>query len=159
VAVVIGVLFLLPGLLTICLGKQLFRPRTLVIEPRGVCWDDPRGKPWAVAWPELAAVSISKHTAVEVKVPTLSERIAQATAEKMVGESALVRLDLFPADAGFATRHPEMAHLWGRQEIAGYRLPLGRNVKFIPLIEQAMVRFAPHIYRGVQATEGFMGLT
>jgi hypothetical protein len=38
-------------------------------------------------------------------------------------------------------------------------LPLGSNVRFIPVIAGAMGRFAPSIYRGVNATEGFMGLT
>jgi hypothetical protein len=53
-----------------------------------------------------------------------------------------------------------MAHLWERQGVQnGYRLPLGSNVNFIPTIAAAMGRFAPHIYRGVNATEGFMGLS
>jgi hypothetical protein len=41
----------------------------------------------------------------------------------------------------------------------GYRLPLGNKAQLVPVVEQAMVRFAPGIYRGVIATEGFMGLT
>jgi hypothetical protein len=32
-------------------------------------------------------------------------------------------------------------------------------VKFIPVIAGAMGRFAPALYRGVNATEGFMGLS
>lgn len=32
------------------------------------------------------------------------------------------------------------------------------NVAFIPAIAQAMGRFAPSSYRGVNATQGFMGL-
>ena len=159
VAIVIGVLFLVPPLLLLGLSKQLLRPRRLVFEAAGIRWDDPQGKPWAVGWHELAAVAISKHSAIQLP-QTTSERIAGATTEKLLGERAHVRLDLYPADPGFPGRHPQMAHLWGRQEVTnGYRLPLGANVRFIPLIAQAMVRFAPSIYRGVVATRGAMGLT
>ena len=53
-----------------------------------------------------------------------------------------------------------MAPSWGRQGVTGgYRLPLGNKAKLVPVIEQAMAQFAPGIYRGVVATEGFMGLT
>ena len=158
VAVVIGVLFLLPAVLTIAFGKQVFRPRKLVLEPGGIRWDDPRGAPWAVAWHELGAVSISKHSPLEVP-QSVNDRIVGAATDKVLGERAHVRLDLFPADRGFADRHPQMAPLWGRQGVSGYRLPLGNKAQLVPVIEQAMVRFAPGIYRGVVATEGFMGLT
>jgi hypothetical protein len=71
-----------------------------------------------------------------------------------------VRLDFHPVDPSFAGRHPELAHLWERQGVQnGYRLPLGGNVQFIPEIASAMARFAPGIYRGVNASEGFMGLS
>jgi hypothetical protein len=155
VAVIIGVLFLLPAVLTIAFGKLVFRPRKLVFEPGGIRWDDPRGSPWAVAWPELAAVSISKHRALRV-----NDHLTQAATDKVLGERAHVRVDLFPADPGFAQRHPQMAHLWNHQDATGgYRFPLGVNTQLVPVIEQAIVRFAPGIYRGVIATEGFMGLT
>jgi hypothetical protein len=159
VAVVIGVLFLLPAVLTIAFSKQVFRPRKLVFEPGGIRWDDPRGAPWAVAWHELGAVSISKHSPLDLP-QTVNDRIVSAATDKMLGERAHVRIDLFPADRGFPERHPQMAPLWGRQGVAGgYRLPLGNKAQLVPVIDQAMTRFAPGIYRGVVATEGFMGLT
>jgi hypothetical protein len=155
VAIIIGVLFLLPAVLTIAFGKLVFRPRKLVFEPRGIRWDDPRGAPWAVAWHELATVSISKHRALRV-----NDHVVHAATDKVLGERAHVRLDLFPADRGFAQRHPQMAHLWGLQGLTGgYRFPLGINAQLVPVIEHAIARFAPSIYRGVITTEGFMGLT
>jgi hypothetical protein len=159
VAVVIGVVFLLPTLLVVGMSKQLFRPRKLVFEPQGVRWDDPQGKPWAVAWHDLAVVAISKHSAM--KTPqTLNDKLVEAATDKMLGERAHVRLDLYPVHPGFAQHQPNMAHLWERQGVKhGYRLPLGSNVKYIPIIDQAMRMFAPQVYRGVQATEGIMGLS
>jgi hypothetical protein len=158
-AVVIGVLFLLPALLVVAFARQVFRPRKLVLEPGGVRWDDPRGNPWAVAWPELAAVVISKHSPMQVPM-SADDRIVNAATDKVLGERAHVRIDLYPADPGFAQRHPQMNPLWGRQGVAGgYRLPLGNKADLVPVLDQALRRFAPGAYRGVVATEGFMGLT
>jgi hypothetical protein len=158
--VVVGALFLLPAILTIAMRKKAFRPRRLVFEPAGIRWDDPQGAPWAIPWRELAAVSLSKHTPMEVGVETVSDKLVGAAADKIAGERGHLRLDLFPADPGFAGRHPEIAHLWQRQGVQqGYRLPLGSNMQFIPQIAAAMGQFAPQIYRGVNATEGFMGLS
>lgn len=163
IAVVVGVLGLallsLP-VATIVRRDKVFRPRLLVIEAAGLRWDDPKGAPWAVPWSELAAVSISKHTPAQVGPESISDKLVSAASDRIAGERAHVRLDIFPADPGFAGRHPEMAHLWERQGVRnGYRLPLGGNVDFIPTIAAAMGRFAPHVYRGVEATEGFMGLS
>lgn len=159
VGLVFGVLFLIPAVFVVIKKDKVFRPRSLVFEPQGLRWDDPRGAPWAVPWGELAAVAISKHTPMQTP-ESLSDKISGAATEKMLGERAHVRLDFYPADPVFAGRHPELAHLWERQGVqGGYRLPLGSNVKFIPLIAQAMAQFAPNIYRGVQKTEGVMGLS
>jgi hypothetical protein len=159
IGLVFGVLFLLLPILLIAKARKVFRPRKLVFEPAGIRWDDPQGAPWAVPWSELAAVSISKHSAMEVD-HSLQNKIVSGATDKVLGERAHVRLDLYPADPTFPGRHPEMAHLWERQGVqGGYRLPLGSNVKFIQLIAQAMGRFAPQIFRGVNATEGFMGLS
>jgi hypothetical protein len=158
-AVVIGVLFLLPALLVVAFAKQVFRPRKLVIEPGGIRWDDPQGLPWAVAWPELAAVSISKHSRMQVPM-SANDRLVRAATDKALGERAFVRIDLYPADAGFAQRHPQMNPLWGRQGVAGgYRLPLGNKADLVPVIDRALRRFAPGAYRGVVATEGSLGLS
>ncbi|MPZ82914.1 MAG: hypothetical protein GEV28_21965 [Actinophytocola sp.] len=158
-AVAIGALFLVPAMFVVAKRDKVFRPRRLVFEPAGIRWDDPQGAPWAVPWAELAAVSISKHVPVELN-QSVSDKIAGAATDKIAGERAYVRLDLYPADPGFAGRHPEMAHLWERQGVRnGYRMPLGSNVKFIPLVAQGVGRFAPQIYRGVNNTEGFMGLS
>jgi hypothetical protein len=158
-AIVVGNLFLIPMLVVLVKRDKVFRPRKLVFEPAGIRWDDPRGAPWAVPWSELAAVSISKHSAMEVD-HSINNKISGAITDKALGERAHVRLDLYPADPSFAGRHPELAHLWERQGVrGGYRMPLGSNVKFIPMIAHAMGRFAPHLFRGVNATEGFMGLS
>jgi hypothetical protein len=157
---VIGLLLLVLPVGLVVRRDKVFRPQLLVFEAAGLRWDDPKGAPWAVAWVELAAVSISRHSPQQVGSESLSDKLVGATSDKLVGERAHVRLDFFPADPGFAGRHPEIAHLWERQGVRnGYRLPLGSNVRFIPMIAAAMGRFAPHVYRGVNATEGFMGLS
>jgi len=161
VAIVIGGLFLLPVVLVVLFSKQVFRPRKLVFEAAGVRWDDPQGAPWAVPWNELGAVSVSKHTRMRTPMDA-SDAIARAATDKMLGERALIRLDLFPFphDGHFGERHPHMAHLWGRQGVAGgYRLPLGSKADLVPVMDQALRQFAPGIYQGVVATEGVMGLT
>lgn len=154
-AVAIGAVFLLVGLLPLLARKQAFRPRRLVIEPAGIRWDDPRGSPWAVPWPELAAVSLTRHGALQVGPESVSDKVAGAMADRMVGERVVIRLDLVPADAGFHQRHPEMAHLW---EEGRLRLRLGQNAALVPRIGAAMRQFQPALYRGVQETRGFMGL-
>jgi hypothetical protein len=158
-AIAIGTLFMVPVVFVIARRDKVFRPRKLVLEPAGIRWDDPHGAPWAIPWPELAAVSINKHSALEVD-HSIQNKIVGAATDKVLGERAHVRLDLYPADPGYAGRHPELAHLWERQGVrGGYRMPLGSNVNFIQPIAQAMGRFAPHLFRGVHATEGFMGLS
>jgi hypothetical protein len=154
-AVCIGGVFLLIGLLPILARKKAFRPRRLVIEQAGIRWDDPQGKPWAVRWQELAAVAISKHEALQVGPESVSDKVSGAITDRVLGERALVRLDLFPGDPGFHQRHPEMAHLWEKDRI---RLPLGHNAGFLPLMDAAIRHFLPNRYLGVQQTEGFMGL-
>jgi hypothetical protein len=160
VVIVIGALFLLLPIATIARAKKIFRQQHLVLDQHGLRWDDPEGAPWLVPWAELAAVSISKHTPMQVGSESIQDKLVGAASDKIVGERAHVRLDFYPADPSFAGRHPELAHLWERQGVQnGYRLPLGSNVQFIPEIASAMARFAPGIYRGVNASEGFMGLS
>jgi hypothetical protein len=153
-AIAIGAVFLLIGLLPLLLRKKAFRPRRLVIEQPGIRWDDPQGQPWAVPWHELSGVAISKHGAIEVD-HSVNAKVSGAITDRVLGESVLVRLDLFPADPGFHQRHPEMAHLWAQDR---YRMPFGRSPALIPQIDAALRQFQPMRYRGVQETEGFMGL-
>jgi hypothetical protein len=160
VAGVIGVLFLILPIGLIVRRDKVFRPQHLVFDAAGLRWHDPRGASWMVPWTELAAVSVSKHSPKQVGPESIQDKLVGAASDKIAGERAHVRIDLFPADPGFAGRHPEIAHLWERQGVRnGYRLPLGSNARFIPVIASAMGRFAPHIYRGVNATEGFYGLS
>ncbi|MER6945014.1 hypothetical protein ABT294_13410 [Nonomuraea sp. NPDC000554] len=140
----VGSLFLLIGLLPLITWRKLSRPRKLVFDTTGVHWDDPQGKPWTMPWRELAGVGISRTQQRRVK---LADYIVRRT---------MVRLDLFPADSGFRDRHPEMAHLWEFHTVKnGYRLPLGSNPKYIPIIEHAMREYGPALYLGVK-DEGFM---
>jgi len=107
-AIAIGAVFLLLGLLPVLMRRKAFRPRKLIFEPAGMRWDDPQGQPWAIAWPELAAISISKHGALEVKTPSLQEQLVSSATEKLTGENVHVRLDFYPADPGFRARHPQL---------------------------------------------------
>ena len=144
VAIGFGLLLLMLPLALVVRKDKIFRPHLLVFEPAGLRWDDPKGAPWAVPWSELGAVSVSKHSPQQVGPESVQDKLVGAASDKIMGERAHVRLDLYPADPGFAGRHPEMAHLWERQGVKnGYRLPLGSNVKFIPTIAAAMGRFAP----------------
>lgn len=153
-AIAIGAVFLLIGLLPLLMHRKVFRPRRLVIEQPGIRWDDPQGQPWAVPWRELSGVALSKHGAIEVD-HSVNAKVSGAISDRVLGESVLVRLDLFPADPGFHQRHPELAHLWAQDR---YRMPFGRSPWLIPQIDAAIRQFQPALYRGVQETEGFMGL-
>lgn len=160
VAAIFGLLFLILPVGLIVRRDKVFRPQHLVFTPAGLRWHDPRGAPWMVPWSELAAVSISKHSPRQVGPESISDKLVGAASDRIAGERAHVRIDFYPADPGFAGRHPEIAHLWERQGVQnGYRLPLGSNARFIPVIAAAMGRFAPQVYRGVNVTEGFYGLS
>ncbi|SDH09805.1 hypothetical protein [Nonomuraea jiangxiensis] len=144
VSAVLGLLFLGIGLLPVIAWRKISRPRRLVFDGFGVRWDDPQGRPWAAGWGELDAVGISR---------TRQRRVRPAD---YIIRKTMVRLDLFPADRGFRARHPEMEHLWEFHTVKnGYRLPLGSNPKYIPVIEHAMRQFRPAAYLGVR-DEGFM---
>jgi hypothetical protein len=139
-----GLVFLGIGLLPIIAWRKVSRPRRLVFDGHGVRWDDPQGKPWSVPWMELSGLGISRTQQRRVR---LADYIMRRT---------MVRLDLFPADAGFRSRHPEMEHLWEFHTVKnGYRLPLGSNPRYIPVIEQAMRQYCPAVYLGIR-DEGFM---
>ncbi|MBE1593589.1 hypothetical protein ACFPOI_23240 [Nonomuraea angiospora] len=141
---VLGLIFLFIGLLPIITWRKLSRPRKLVFDAYGVRWDDPQGRPWAAPWAELSGVGISRTQQRRVK---LADYIMRKT---------MVRLDLFPADPGFRGRHPDLEHLWEFHTVKnGYRLPLGSNPKYIPVIEHAMRQYRPAIYLGIR-DEGFM---
>ncbi|MEV4109765.1 hypothetical protein [Nonomuraea sp. NPDC049695] len=144
VVLILGLVFLFIGLLPIIAWRKISRPRRLVFDGFGVRWDDPQGRPWAVAWNELSGVGISRTQQRRVK---LADHLIRRT---------MVRLDLFPADQGFRTRHPDMEHLWEFHTVKnGYRLPLGSNPKYIPVIEHAMRQYRPAVYLGIR-DEGFM---
>ncbi|WP_460961936.1 hypothetical protein [Parasphingorhabdus pacifica] len=141
---VIGLFLLGMGLLAVLLWKPISRDRKLIVDANGITWHDPRGAPWAVGWPELAGVSISR---------TKQRRV---WASRTLRLSVLVRLDLFPADPSFRQRHQGMEHLWERHKVRnGYRLPLGDAPDYVPILDDAMRRFCPAIYGGIR-DEGFV---
>lgn len=155
---IFGAGLLLVGLIPVFNRKRLFRPRRLVIEHAGIRWDDPQGKPWAVPWHELAAVSISLNEKAEGPELSLTGMIAGAAVDKTLGKHVRVRLDLFPADPGFRSRHPEMEHLWEFYKLRnGFRQPLGNNGRCVQPIELAVSHFQPRVYRGIQRTRGNLG--
>lgn len=146
IGLVIGFLFTGIALLAIVTWKGVARPRKLVFEAPGVRWDDPHGAPWTVAWHELAAVRVSR----------TRERVLQP-ADGVVRKT-LLRVDFLPADLrDFEERHPDMAHL--AREGGAYRLPLGDATRLVPVVEGAVHRFAPHLYRGVRDEGSTVRLT
>ncbi|PXX59688.1 hypothetical protein DFR70_11170 [Nocardia tenerifensis] len=140
---VVGGLLLLIAVIAALLWRVLTRPRSLVIEQAGVRWTDPRGSSWSIAWPELAAISVS--------------RTVNRNPRKIV-PSAMVRLDLFPADPGFRQRHPEMERLWELHRVRqGYRVPFGDvpdSHDLVPRLDESLRMFAGPRYQGV-SDEGF----
>ncbi|MEV6557537.1 hypothetical protein AB0M22_17595 [Nocardia sp. NPDC051756] len=142
-AVAVGGFLLLIALTGVLLWRVLTRPRSLMIDQTGVRWIDPRGSSWSIAWPELAAISVS--------------RTVNRNPRKVVS-SAMVRLDLFPADPGFRQRHPEMERLWEFHRVRdGYRVPFGDvpdSHGLVPRLDEGLRLFAGPRYRGV-SDEGF----
>jgi hypothetical protein len=137
VVLVLGLIFLALGILPLAKYKTLTRPRKLLIEPGGIRWEDPKGAPWAVPWNELAGVAISTATKV-------------SRGQAITTTTTLVRVDLFPGDQGFQSRHPEMAHLWEHSGAKqSYRLPLGPKGDSITAIDNGLRMYAQGRYRGV----------
>lgn len=147
VALAAGLVFLGIGLVPVFRRKRAFRPRRLVIEQAGIHWDDPMGEPWAVRWQELAAVALSRLSPADTGPEGLTDKINGTIVDRALGERGLVRLDLYPADAGFFPRHPEMAHLWTGDRL---RLLLGNNIRLLPQLDAAIRFFQPSRYLGVQ---------
>ena len=140
---VIGGIFLLFALVVLFSWRTLSRPRRLVFSADGIRMDDPQGRPWSVAWDELAGLAISR---------TAQRRVKPAD---HVVRRILVRLDMFPADPGFRARHPEMEPLWELHRVRnGYRLPFGSAPEFLPRIDDAIRRHRSDIYQGIR-DEGF----
>jgi hypothetical protein len=132
--IVLSLIFLGIALAFLAMSAVLTRPRKLIVEPAGLRWDDPRGKPWFAPWSELAGVSIST-------VTTFNQNFVRRS---------LVRVDLFPGDAGFQSRHPGLSHLWealGAKE--SYRLPLGGHESYLSDLDHALQLHAQTKYRGV----------
>jgi hypothetical protein len=132
--IVLSLIFLGIALAFLAMSPVLTRSHKLIVEPAGLRWDDPRGKPWFAPWSELAAVSISTFT-------TFNQNFVRRS---------LVRIDLFPGDVGFQSRHPELSHLW---EVLGgkecYRLPLGGHESYLSELDHALQIHAQTKYRGV----------
>lgn len=140
VIMVFGALLLSVALLGMLGWKIMTRPVQLVIEQHGMRWVDPKGGPWAVAWEELESVAVSR---------TVSR------APAVVHRAVMVRLDLFPADAGFRDRHPEMEQMWEFHRVRnGYRVPFGDAGELLPRLDNGLRIFAGSRYRGV-VDEGF----
>ncbi|WP_026404567.1 hypothetical protein [Actinomadura rifamycini] len=133
-AFVIGTVFALLGALPLLMWRVAFRRRRLVLDAAGMRWDDPRGRPWAVRWAELDRVRL-----VDPEPDTGAPRVAST-----------VNLLLHPAGPEFRDAHPEMEHLAvakaGAPGVA-YRLPFGHAHRVVGPIDDALVRFAPGLYR------------
>jgi hypothetical protein len=144
IAGVIGIAFTGIGVMAVVKWKTISRPRKLIIEQQGIRLDDPQGMPWAVAWQDLAAISVSR---TQERAVRLADALVRRT---------LVRVDLHPVDPQrFRPAHPTMEPLWEFHRVQnGYRLPLGDSAPMIGPIDHGLRTFAPQIYRGV-LDEGF----
>lgn len=107
----IALLFLGVAIVVLLNRRQVARPRRLILEGAGVRWDDPHGTPWAIRWDELSGLRIAR-----IHIPGRRRLLTNNT----------TYLDLFPGDAWFRDRHPELEHLWQFRLLrGGYRLSLG----------------------------------
>ncbi len=130
-----GGVLLATALLLLLFWPVFSRTQQLFLEPSGVRWHDPRGKPFTVRWEELANVEISR----------------KWVARSFGRPAAVVRLDLFPADGEFRPRHPEMELLRAREEThGGYRLAVGADKNAAPLLDEAVRRFHPRVHGGIR---------
>jgi hypothetical protein len=155
IALVFGLACVGIGLVPVFNRRRAFRPRQLVIEQAGIRWDDPRGEPWAVRWQELAAVALCRHEPGSTGPESVTEQVNGAIVDKVLGERVLVRLELFPGDAGFHQRHPELAHLWTGDRL---RLTLGHTLGMLSQMDAAIRHFQPARYLGVQRTQAVIRL-
>ncbi|WP_460525233.1 hypothetical protein [Flindersiella endophytica] len=131
------------GAPTLALAAFLwFRPRPpapnlVVVEPPGLRWYD-RGSSWAIAWTELAAVSIAT-----------SKTLGGYSTFPQSPYTVWVRIDLYPGDPGFQERHPDLTPFW---EAAGgqqcYRIPLGQAESELRALDNGLRMYAPTHYRG-----------
>ena len=144
IAAVIGLAFTFIGVMALVKFKTISRPRKLIIEPQGIRLDDPQGTPWAVAWKDLGAISISR---TRERAVELADALVRRT---------MVRVDLHPLDpARFRPAHPTMEPMWEFHRVQdGYRLALGDSAPMIAPIDAGLRMYAPQIYRGV-IDEGF----
>ena len=130
---IIGGIFFLIGLLMATTLRTTTRDRSLVIEPGGIRYVDPRGRHWAAAWNELAVVQlVTMQKASRVRTSTAS------------------RLILVPSDPGFGARHPTMSTFAGRWGAPpnGFGMPLG-TVGGVPAqVDQGLRMYAGPRYQG-----------
>lgn len=118
-------------------GQRATRPRRLRLDAAGLQWEAPAGEEWAVGWRELQAVTVLRAT-----------RRPPATAV-IDAPQTFVWLHLVPADPhGFGARHPRLARL--AQGDGTYRLPLSDVRHADGTAGQAVLRFAPWLYRDPQ---------
>ncbi|MBE1530262.1 hypothetical protein [Actinomadura algeriensis] len=133
-SILFGIACALLGLAALPLWWWVIWPRKLVIDAAGLHRVDPRGIPWTVEWRELERVTFA----------------FPQVADKSKGPVPVLRIELRPADETFEDDHPEMER-WEDsppdEPGAVYRMPLGRNRKWIEPIDGALSAFAPGVYR------------
>ncbi|WP_147287229.1 hypothetical protein [Nocardia otitidiscaviarum] len=138
-AMAFGAVLLLIAAVGLLGWQMLTRPRQLILDRNGIRWHDPQGAPWAVGWAELSTIAVSR-----------SMRRTHRPFRPI-----MVRLDLFPADPEFRSRHPEMNHLWEFHKVRdGYRLPFGSAGELVAPLDAALRHYAGPRYLGVR-DEGF----
>lgn len=131
---VIGGLFFLFGLMMAATLRTTTRDRSLVVEPAGIRYVDPRGRHWAAGWNELAAV--------ELVTMQKASRVRTSTASRLI---------LIPSDPGFGARHPSMSTFaghWGAPP-EGFGMPLGTIGGVPAQLDEGLRRYAGPRYRGL----------
>ena len=131
---------LLPVAAFLWLRPRQPEPNLVVVEPPGIRWSD-RDSSWAIAWTELAAVSITTSKTWGGYGYALT---------KQAYRTVWVRVDLYPGDPGFQQRHPELEPFW---EAAGarqcYRVPLGDIENELLGLDNGLRMYAQGRYHGV----------
>lgn len=138
---VVGAPLALIGLAVLVSLPVVLRKRRVVVGPDGFRWDDPKGTPFQLAWPDLSAITLS--TGVNVSTG---------------GRLTLLRVVLEPRDDAVIGRHARMATLLRHGDLgdgggprAYWVLPLGDQPKVVQPLSQALSAYSPPgVFRGIR---------
>ncbi len=136
----VGLPFCLIGLATAMSVLVLVRPRAIVLDRQGFTWDDPREESFAVAWRDLASLS--------VEIATMHDMTA--------GDVHSVHVILVPKDPQLLRQHRELAKFAKDGRVV---VPLADQPAAAATIARATQALAPDVWQGSTQRSRRFGLT